>query len=140
MKSTKQFNIGRFSWKNLKVAGIESTSSLQTTKPPSWLIHVGQLTGRKELFLRLAKQKKGRLPSTPKRPKQMLGPSFFYLGNIHLRAVHLPLEHRQGLESHGEVDRRDRLVDGNVVAVQIPVGVDVHDGLVVLKIADRRSH
>ena len=49
----------------------------QTTKPPSWLIHVGQLTGRKELFLRLAKQKKGRLPSTPKRPKQMLGPSFF---------------------------------------------------------------
>ena len=63
-----------------------------------------------------------------------------YLGYIHLRAVHLPLEHRQGLESHGEVDRRDRLVDGNVVAVQIPVGVDVHDGLVVLKIADRRSH
>ena len=54
---------------------------------------------------------------------------------FHLCAVHLPFEHRQGLECHGEVDRRDRLVDGNVVAVQIPVGVDVHDGLVVLEMA-----
>ena len=52
---------------------------------------------------------------------------------FYLSAVHLPLEHGERLECDGQVDGGDGLVDGDVVAVEVPVGVHVEDRLVVLQ-------
>ena len=49
-----------------------------------------------------------------------------------LRAVHLPLEHGERLEGDGEVQGLDGVVERHVLLVEVPVVVDVHDGLVVL--------
>ena len=65
---------------------------------------------------------------------------YFYVPVFHLLCrVHLPLEHGERLECDGEVEPLDGVVERGVVLVQVPVVVDVEDGLVVLE-AGRELH
>lgn len=47
-----------------------------------------------------------------------------------MRRIQLPLEHRQRSQRNAEVQRLHSLVDGHVFTSQIPVIVEVNDGVV----------